>query len=148
MQILYILWRVIYHWSTFSKGIAFLYISTTTISVLLWNLLRSSSTPTYAADGSLRSSGEDLNAEGLTAYCFDVIYITWFVAITTAIVSEKFWYTYLLIPGYALFKLVPLAMSYLGAMKGAGPEMEDTSAGKSKRQQKMEKRGGKVKFVR
>ncbi|KAI8060930.1 hypothetical protein BC940DRAFT_310979 [Gongronella butleri] len=149
---LYIAWRVIYHWASFTKGIAFLYIVATGISVMLWNLLRSSSTPRFAADGSLVSSGEDLNAEGLTAYCFDIIYITWFIAVTTALLSDKFWYTYLLIPGYAAFKLVPMAMGYLGSMQGAAGGAEDgkNNAGMSKRQQKMEKRSksNKVKYVR
>lgn len=28
---------------------------------------------------------------------FDIIYVTWFVDITTAFISSKFWYTYLVV---------------------------------------------------
>lgn len=31
----------------------------------------------------------------LCSYMFDIIYITWFVHVTTALVSTKFWYLYL-----------------------------------------------------
>ncbi|CAO3649437.1 unnamed protein product [Cunninghamella echinulata] len=79
---------------------------------------------------------------------FDIIYITWFVSITTAFISDKFWFTYLAIPGYALYKGLPFVLSYFGS--GGGNNLVDQSdnSGKSKRQQKMEKRGGKTKYVR
>jgi hypothetical protein len=31
------------------------------------------------------------------SYMFDIIYITWFVHITTAVISGKFWYTYIVV---------------------------------------------------
>ena len=54
--------------------------------------------------------GEDLSQAGLTAYVsmyhtnkysymFDVIYITWFVHITTALLSRYFWWTFALVRG-------------------------------------------------
>ncbi|KAI8098655.1 uncharacterized protein BX664DRAFT_319280 [Halteromyces radiatus] len=149
VNIVYILWRVIYLWGSFSKSLGFLYILTTGLTLLFYSILKSSGTPTYNIDGTLRSSGDDLNSEGLTAYMFDIIYITWFVHISTAFISNKFWYTYLVIPGYALYKGLPLVMKYFGSTGGNGNESnEANTSGKSKRQQKMEKRGGKVKYVR
>ncbi|KAI8344542.1 hypothetical protein BC941DRAFT_408895 [Chlamydoabsidia padenii] len=144
----YLLWRIIYHWSSLTKTEGFFYILTTGLTLLFYSILKSSGTPSYTADGTLRSSGDDLNAEGLTAYMFDIIYITWFVDITTAFISSKFWYTYLVIPGYALYKGLPFIMSFLG--RGGNNSESDNvdQSGKSKRQQKMEKRGGKVKYVR
>lgn len=44
--------------------------------------------------------------KGLIQYMFDLIYITWFVHVTTALVSTKFWYLFWIIPGYGLYKLV------------------------------------------
>lgn len=102
---------------------------------------------------------------------FDIIYVTWFVHITTAFISSKFWLVYLVvsillflflheiflksvifclkIPAYAAYKLVPMAMSYFG--KGGSNASEETKPeGPSKRQAKLEKRQnkGQVKYSR
>ncbi|WFC97433.1 hypothetical protein MYAM1_000146 [Malassezia yamatoensis] len=50
-------------------------------------------------------AGDDLRQSGLTAYMFDVVYITWFVHIATALVSRRFWWTYAVIPMYASYLL-------------------------------------------
>ena len=52
---------------------------------------------------SMASQGDDLGQHGLTAYMFDIIYVTWFTHVTTALISNKFWYTYLAIPMYAAY---------------------------------------------
>lgn len=44
-------------------------------------------------------SGADLAQAGLTAYMFDIVYITWFVHGSTALVSRYFWWTYLVVRG-------------------------------------------------
>ncbi|KAI8060374.1 uncharacterized protein B0P05DRAFT_557862 [Gilbertella persicaria] len=141
----YVLWRIIYHWSTFTFGQCLLYVTTAGISMLLYRVLLSSGTPEYSADGTLIRSGDDLAAEGLTAYMFDIIYITWFVHLTTAFISNKFWYTYIVIPGYAAYKLVPIAMGYLSQKK---PSEQESNTGKSKRQMKLEKRASKGQHVK
>lgn len=41
--------------------------------------------------------GADLAQGGLTAYMFDIVYITWFVHGTTALFSRYFWWTYLVV---------------------------------------------------
>ncbi|EPB90609.1 hypothetical protein HMPREF1544_02519 [Mucor circinelloides 1006PhL] len=138
---IYFLWRVVYHWNSFTFSQFFLYITTAGLTFLFYRILVSSGTPSYTADGNLISSGDDLNAEGLTAYMFDIIYVTWFVHITTAFISNKFWMAYLVIPGYAAYKLVPMAMSYFG--KGKDQSSEQPGEVKSKRQAKLEKRANK-----
>lgn len=150
---IYFLWRIVFHWNSFTFSQFFLYITTGGLTVLFYRILTSTGTPTYSADGSLISSGEDLSSEGLTAYMFDIIYVTWFVHITTAFISNKFWMAYLVIPAYAAYKLVPMAMSYLGkGGSNAAPAEEGKNEGKSKRQVKMEKRANKgqaqVKYAR
>ena len=65
---------------------------------------------------AMARSGDDLSQAGLTAcvvrrggcgshgrYMFDVIYITWFVHVMTAVVSRHFWWTYAVIPAYAAY---------------------------------------------
>ncbi|KAI7893634.1 uncharacterized protein EV154DRAFT_600686 [Mucor mucedo] len=145
---IYFLWRIVYHWDSFTFSQFFLYLTTGGLTALFYRVLKSSGTPTFAANGSLISSGEDLNSEGLTAYMFDIIYVTWFVHITTAFISNKFWLAYLSIPAYAAYKLVPMAMSYFGKAKEGA--QEDKVEGQSKRQAKLEKRAnkGQVKYGR
>ncbi|KAI8090446.1 hypothetical protein BDF21DRAFT_395910 [Thamnidium elegans] len=145
----YFLWRIVYHWNSFTFSQLFLYTTTGGLTFMFYRLLTSSGTPTFGADGSLISCGEDLNSEGLTAYMFDIIYVTWFVHIATAFISNKFWLVYLVIPAYAAYKLVPMAMSYFG--KGGSNASEETKPeGQSKRQAKLEKRQnkGQVKYSR
>ncbi|KAI9366301.1 hypothetical protein BD770DRAFT_405604 [Pilaira anomala] len=102
---IYFLWRIVYHWSSFTFSQFFLYVTTGGLTFLFYRLLNSSGTPTFGADNTLISSGEDLNAEGLTAYMFDIIYVTWFVHITTAFISNKFWLAYLVVDRKILKKL-------------------------------------------
>ncbi|CAO3665437.1 hypothetical protein G6F70_008635 [Rhizopus microsporus] len=145
---IYFLWRVIYHWSSFTFSQFLLYTLTTGLTVIFYRILVASGTPTYRNDGTLVSSGDDLSAEGLTAYMFDIIYVTWFVHMTTAFISNKFWFTYLVIPAYAAYKVIPLAKSYFG--NRPTNESEPAAETKSKRQAKLEKRANKghVKYGR
>ncbi|KAL1925010.1 uncharacterized protein VTP21DRAFT_4664 [Calcarisporiella thermophila] len=141
----YVLVRVIFFWSSFSTRHWIGYLSTLGLSLFLYRQLYQMGNPTYASDGQLVRSGEDLSAEGLTAYIFDIIYITWFVHLAS-ILSDKFWYTYLAIPCYAVYKawgyLSPFLFGRSGADQGQGEPAQ------SKRQQKLQKRQemGHVKY--
>lgn len=42
----------------------------------------------------MASKGEDLQAEGLTALMWDVIFVTWTVHVATALIWRKFWWLY------------------------------------------------------
>ncbi|ORZ00490.1 hypothetical protein BCR43DRAFT_485306 [Syncephalastrum racemosum] len=149
VNITYFLYRIVYHWATFTTSQLVLYMITTGVSLFLYSTLEKSGRPRYDASGALISGGDDLNAEGMMAYMFDIIYITWFSQIMSAFVSPKFWYTYLLIPAYAVYKIGPMVMSYLGS-RSSVPDDAAEGSGMSKRQQKMEKRKnkGQVKYVR
>ena len=62
---------------------AILYIVTEAIAAGLgWQLVK------------MAQAGDDLRQSGLTAYMFDIVYITWFVHVTTALISRRFWWTY------------------------------------------------------
>ncbi|KAJ2961333.1 hypothetical protein NQZ79_g3389 [Umbelopsis isabellina] len=146
----YVLWRGLLYWKTFSFSTLLAYALTSGLTFYLYTVLKNAGSPRYNVDGSIQSGGDDLNAEGLTAYMFDIIYITWFVHITTAVISGKFWYTYIVIPAYAAFKLWPYIAPYL---KGSSNEQSAEPSGpqKSKRQTKMEeraKKGQNVKYKR
>ncbi|KAI7883807.1 DUF788-domain-containing protein [Lichtheimia hyalospora FSU 10163] len=149
VHLCFILWRIVYHWNTFYTSQLVLYVLTSGVSMFMYSTLESTGRPRYDATGTLISPGEDMNAEGLTAYMFDIIYVTWFTQVMVAFVSSKFWYTFLVIPGYAAYKLGPMLLNYLRGSSSPSTEAE-ASAGKSKRQAKLEKRANKghVKYVR
>jgi len=122
----------------------FLYAVTEGAGVVLWQQLE-----------AMATKGEDLAASGLTSYMFDVIYVTWFVHVGAALLTTKFWYLYLSIPGYGLYRLAAFAKPYVwpskdSARAGAGGRVSgrkalpsEPPAGLSKRAEKMKKRSEK-----
>lgn len=59
-----------------SWGLIIIFLTTSTPSFVLYRYLTGIGTTKRNADGTLISSGEDLNQAGITEWCFDVIYIT------------------------------------------------------------------------
>lgn len=96
--------------------------------------------PKYNEKGSLISAGSDLSQAGLTEWFHDIIYVTWIcVCVSIVFGSNKAWYLYSVIPGYFLYKAYGMIM---GLRSGGGPSENGGEGMKSKRQEKMEKRGG------
>ncbi|EME45646.1 hypothetical protein DOTSEDRAFT_71371 [Dothistroma septosporum NZE10] len=104
--------------------------------------------PAFREDGSVKRPGEDLEAKGLTEWMWDVLYWTWGNLTLVALTGDWAWWL-MLVPvaysGYLAFT------TYTGMRKGMGGMMgsqQDVSAegaasgGQSKRQVKIEKRGG------
>ncbi|KAI9137528.1 hypothetical protein BKA69DRAFT_1097441 [Paraphysoderma sedebokerense] len=91
----------------------------------------------------LLSVGVDLKGPGLHQYILDILYITWFVQLTSMF-SDKMWYLYLIIPAYASVKLGGTVFSFLrGQFAGSGAvpsAAQDVGKKKEKRQ--------KVKYFR
>ncbi|CAL5018791.1 unnamed protein product [Urochloa decumbens] len=69
--------------------------------------LASMAKPVYSDNGELLDGGFDLSTGGVCEYMYDVIYITIFVQLMS-IISEKFWWTYLVIPAFAGYKIFGL----------------------------------------
>jgi hypothetical protein len=97
--------------------------------------------PTINADGSVKRSGEDLEAKGLTEFMWDITYWTYGCVFFAAIFGDRAWWLWGVIPLYSAYLAYT---TYTGLRHGftdaAGvPQGE---AATSKRQQKMEKRGG------
>jgi hypothetical protein len=99
-------------------------------------------------NGDLKRSGEDLEAKGLTEWMWDITYWTWFCVVLAALVGNKAWYAWAAVPAYSAwlaFTTFTGARKGLAGMGGVPTEAEGAStgpAGQSKRQAKMEKRGG------
>ncbi|WFD35137.1 hypothetical protein MCUN1_001986 [Malassezia cuniculi] len=86
----------------------------------------------------MASTGQDLSQEGLTAYMFDVIYVTWFVHVMTAVVSCHFWWVYIVILLPFVFKgKSPFSRA---STTEAGPAAAAPEPAVSKRQAKAQKR--------
>jgi len=102
--------------------------------------------PTYAQNGELKRSGEDLEAKGLTEYLWDVLYWTWGCIGIASVLGNKAWWMWMVIPLYSVW----LAYTTFGGMRqgmagmaGAGGDGALTGGpAESNRQRKMEKRGG------
>ncbi|RMZ84624.1 hypothetical protein DV737_g1193, partial [Chaetothyriales sp. CBS 132003] len=104
--------------------------------------------PAYNADGSLRRPGDDLGAAGVTEFLWDVLYWTWITVIAAAVFGNRAWWLYLVVPGYAIYAAVTTASGLKGMLGGIGGAASDGQV-QSKRQKKMEARGGqKLRYQR
>ncbi|KAF8076139.1 hypothetical protein FPV67DRAFT_399517 [Lyophyllum atratum] len=128
-----------------SKGSLAIYIVTFFPAFFLSNyLIKIGTTRRDPTTGTLISYGEDLNQAGVTEWCFDILYVTWACQIGSGIFGEWFWWLYMVIPVYAVFKLWISVISpmFFGRSStqapddNSKPEKETTS----KRQDKLRKR--------
>jgi Ca2+/Na+ antiporter len=101
--------------------------------------------PTFDdATGELVSPGEDLGQKGLMEYYWDVLYINWFVQLTT-IISNWFWLVYLAIPVFGTYKIWTSIVWPLLQARSASKEDEGELVPKEKRRrERAERRRTKV----
>ncbi|KAI9734071.1 MAG: hypothetical protein M1818_007009 [Claussenomyces sp. TS43310] len=86
-------------------------------------ILETTGRPKYNPNGSLRSSGEDLSAEGLTEYMFDVIWVTWACLVTVLVFGNWGWSLWAAVPVFGLYKGYGMLGAARGMMSGANPAM-------------------------
>lgn len=99
--------------------------------------------PTTAQNGELKKAGEDLEAQGLTEYMWDVLYWSWGCTITASVFGNKAWWGWAIIPIYSIW----LAWTTFGGIRQGmaglqGGGVGESGGGTSNRQKKLEKRGG------
>ncbi|KAI9167423.1 SRP-independent targeting protein 2 [Paramyrothecium foliicola] len=88
-------------------------------------ILETSGRPKYdATTKALRSSGEDLAAQGLTEYMFDVIWVTWASIFAVILFGNWGWLLWAIVPGYGLY----LGSGLFGMGKNALAQMQGGSA--------------------
>ncbi|CAL1415026.1 unnamed protein product [Linum trigynum] len=114
---------------------------------LPYQQLASMAKPSYGDDGELFDGGFDMSTGGICGYLHDVIYITSFVQIAS-ILSDKFWYTYLVIPAFGVYKSSGLIKGLLSQFMphGSGGAEEDEKT--RKKREKMERKASRGKFVK
>ena len=136
--------RLLVYRSSYSRKTLLLWIL---LSLPAWTVefwLEKIGRPTYAENGELKRSGEDLEAKGLTDFMWDLVYWTWACITAAAMVGDKAWWMYAVVPAYSVWVA---STTIMGMRKGiAGPidatAQEPDAGGDSKRQRKLEKRGG------
>ncbi|USP77727.1 hypothetical protein yc1106_05001 [Curvularia clavata] len=97
------------------------------------------SRPTLTADGAVKRPGEDLDAKGLTEYMWDVVYWTYGCIIMAAIIGDYAWLLWTVIPAYSAYAAWGTYTGMRGGYQDAAGVPQPQA---SKRQAKMEKRGG------
>lgn len=102
--------------------------------------------PTYTPNtGEVKRAGEDLDAKGLTEWMWDVVYWTYGCLVFVAVLGDRGWWAFAVVPLYSAwlaFSAYSGVRSGMGGLLGGGSESANPQAGQSKRQAKMEKRGG------
>ena len=108
----------------------------------------SPSSTSTSEKGDLKSAGEDLEAKGLTEFLWDVLYWSWGCVAFAGAFGDRAWWLWVVIPvyagwlGYTTFMGARSGMAGLTGGAGAQQEGGGSGSGTSKRQAKMEKRGG------
>jgi hypothetical protein len=101
-------------------------------------VLERSGRPTYA-NGSLRSAGEDLAAEGLTEYMFDVVWVTWACLVSVILFGNWGWLLWAVVPAYGAVKgysLFGMARNMMGGGQGQMPAGAEQPAMPANRKQR------------
>ncbi|KAM7252687.1 hypothetical protein ACFE04_008196 [Oxalis oulophora] len=98
--------------------------------------------PAYTDGGELIDGGFDMTTTGICGYLHDIIYITCFVQVAS-IISDKFWYTYLVIPAYGAYHSFGFIKGFLSMPSSEGPEEDEKSR---KKREKMEKKASRGKM--
>jgi hypothetical protein len=95
--------------------------------------------PSYdPSTGALKSSGEDLAAQGLTEYMFDVIWVTWGTVLLVIFFGNWFWLLWAIVPAYGAYKGYGLmgAARQLGQLNGMGAGSAEAAAPAGNRKQR------------
>ncbi|XP_034682382.1 transmembrane protein 208 homolog [Vitis riparia] len=142
-NVIYVLVRMLFFYSTFTWKHWIGLLLTTAAYVIPYRQLASMAKPAYHDDGELLDGGFDMSTGGVCGYLHDVIYITSFVQIMS-IISEKFWYTYLVIPAFGGYKIFGLTRGLLSQSSEGATEDEKTR----KKREKMERKASKVKIMK
>jgi hypothetical protein len=120
-----------------------MFLVTSAIYKLVYDQLAGMAKPVIDdATGEIVDGGFDMNTGGLCAYMHDLLYITSFLQVTS-ILSDKFWWLYLVIPGFGIYKAWPFV--YENFLKPAPPEgpMDERER---KRLEKAERKANRPKF--
>ncbi|KAJ4352963.1 hypothetical protein N0V95_003756 [Ascochyta clinopodiicola] len=140
---LFWLLRALIFRASFTRRSLLLYLLLSAPQLLINLQFERLSRPTHLPDGSIKRPGEDLDAPGLTEYMWDVTYWTYGCIALASLLGDWVWWGMLVVPVYSAYSLYGV---YKGFRGGGGytdaAGVPQPEAAQSKRQAKMEKRGG------
>lgn len=109
-------------------------------SIICEYILERTGRPSYT-NGSLKSAGEDLAAQGLTEYMFDVVWVTWGCLVVVILFGNWGWLLWAVVPAYGAVKgysLLGMAKGMMGGAQGQGmPAVEERAAAGNRRQRRV-----------
>lgn len=135
------LWRALVFRSSFTRTSLLLYLVLVSPQLLVNYVFERQSRPVHAPDGSIKRPGEDLEAKGLMEYMWDVTYWTYLCVLLAALLGDWAWWLWIVIPLYSSY----MAWTTYTGMRGGFQDsagVPQPGAASSKRQAKLEKRGG------
>ncbi|KAF2073263.1 hypothetical protein CYY_005425 [Polysphondylium violaceum] len=145
-NLLYILYRIIYHSDSFGGWKWFTFILMCILNGVSYFLLSAMTRVSYNQSGELIDGGSELSG-GFCEYYFDIIYICSGVQIL-GLLSDKFLWILLIIPGFATYKIWT---SFIAPWIFAAPEeqpVEDEKARKKREKLEKKQEKPKVRYVR
>ena len=149
MHALFLLLRALLFRGSFTRRSLILYILLSLPAAVIQLWFERIGRPTYGkSPGEIQKSGEDLDAKGLTEYMWDVLYWTYGCIVLAATLGDWAWWAWVVIPAYSAYAAFGAASSVkqsMGALAGQG-QPASSESGTSKRQEKIQKRGGKVQY--
>lgn len=87
-----------------------------------------------------------MGASGLTEYMWDILYWTWGCIGAVCMFGDRAWWLWIVVPLYSVWlaytTLTGMRSGFAGMGGGGDGSDQATAAGESKRQKKLEKRGG------
>jgi|HubBroStandDraft_4_1064222.scaffolds.fasta_scaffold471117_1 hypothetical protein len=98
-------------------------------------ILEHTGRPSYI-NGSLKSAGEDLSAEGLIEYMFDVVWVTWGCLVAVILFGNWGWILWAVVPTYGAVKGYSLLGRARGMMTGAQGQPVEEPTGTGNRRQR------------
>jgi hypothetical protein len=138
---LYWLLRALIYRSTFTRTSLLLYLFLASPQLFINFVFERQSRPIHLPDGAIKRAGEDLDAKGLTEYMWDVTYWTYGNLVLVALLGDWAWVFWAVVPLYSGWAAWT---TYTGMRSGGFTDAVGVPqpGAASKRQQKMEKRGG------
>ncbi|KAF2847401.1 hypothetical protein T440DRAFT_557504 [Plenodomus tracheiphilus IPT5] len=140
VHLLFWLLRAALFRASFTRRSLLLYLTLSAPQLFIQFYFERLSRPTLTPDGAIRRPGEDLEAKGLTEYMWDVVYWSYGCIALAAILGDWAWIFWVVVPMYSAYAAWGVYTGMRGGYTDAAGVPQPEVA--SKRQAKMEKRGG------
>lgn len=109
-------------WSLFFRSRSLVaYVLLSLPSFICQFALEKAGRPKFDASGALKSSGEDLAAQGLTEAMWDIVWTTWGCQVLVMLFGNWWWLAWSVVPATAAYKgygLLGMAKSGMQGMQG------------------------------